>query len=299
MEHFYQTLETYGRYELKTEVPAALLTTFEIGGLVRLVVYPKTTADIVQAVRLCTAANIPYRIIGRGSNILASDEDYEGVWLITTACNQIDICENHVEVTAGVLLDDLVTHLIEAELVGLENLAGIPGTVGGAIVMNAGAFGTQFSDMIVAVNVFNTKKNQVYCIPYESCGFSYRRSIFQRASEYIILGASLRLGYGRADIIEARAESVKKQRRETQPYDKPSAGSVFRRPRGHFAGKLISEAGFSGYRVGGAAVSEKHNGFIVNMGGATCSDVKTIISQIRKRIFETTGVLLQTEIISV
>ncbi len=292
---FQKIVSHYPSYHYHTDVPASSMTTFRIGGCVRMVMSPSTTESLVQVVRLCMASDIPYRVIGCGSNILARDEGYDGVWILTGACCDIRIREQHAEVAAGVKLDTLIDTLSLRELCGIENLAGIPGSVGGAVTMNAGAYGTCISDMLVAVDVYDARRNECYSIPYEMCGFSYRKSIFQ-SGRYVILGASFRFGRGRGDIISAQAEATRQRRRQTQPYEYPSAGSVFRRPRDHYAGKLIADAGLSGYRIGDACVSPKHNGFIVNLGNATAQDVRRLIEHIRKTIFETTGVLMQTEI---
>ncbi len=288
-------LEKIPHCKYKTDISASELTTFQIGGNISLVFFPENRDELIQAGKFCHERKIPYRIIGAGSNVLASDEGFDGVWILTERCCYTEVRENHVEVSTGVKLNDLINLAIEKELAGLENLYGIPGSVGGAIFMNAGAFGTSFSDLLVAVDVYDISRDKIYSLPYEKCGFSYRKSMFQKGG-YIILGASLRLAYSRSDIVKSRARSVSEKRLASQPCEFPSAGSIFRRPRDHYAGKLIGDAGFSGYRVGGACVSAKHNGFIINLGNATCQDVKTIIADIRKRIFETKGILLQTEI---
>ncbi len=293
---FKSILCSYPTYECRTDVPASSMTTFRIGGCVRMVISPETPKSLVQMVRLCRAAEIPYRVIGRGSNILARDEGYEGVWILTENCREIRIIGHHAEVATGVSLDALIDTFAEQSLSGIENLAGIPGSFGGAVTMNAGAYGTSISDAIVAVDVYDTERDECYSLPYEQCGFAYRRSIFQ-SGRYVVLGASLRLGISRDDILRTHIAAIRERRKHSQPLEYPSAGSVFRRPRDHFAGKLIGDAGFSGYRIGDACVSTKHNGFIVNMGNATAQDVRSLIHDIRKHIFRTTGVLLQTEII--
>ncbi len=287
---------SYPSYDYRLDVPASSMTTFRIGGSVRMVISPTSVKSLVQVVRLCHATDMPYRVIGRGSNILARDEGYDGVWILTGACKEIVLRGHHAEVAAGATLDELIDTLAAASLSGLENLAGIPGSVGGAVVMNAGAFGTSFSDLLVAVDVYDTQRDECYSIPYELCGFAYRKSIFQ-SRRYVVLGVSLRLGRGRDDILATHAKSIRERRLQTQPYEYPSAGSVFRRPRDHYAGRLIGEAGFSDYRIGDACVSPKHNGFIINLGNATSRDVRSLIEKIKQRVFETTGVLLQTEII--
>ncbi len=293
---FQKVLCSYPSYRYRQEVPASSMTTFRIGGCVRMVLFPATRESLVQIVRLCIAAEIPYRIIGCGSNILARDEGYEGVWILTGDCKDVIVRDRHVEVSSGVMLDSLIDIMATEALSGLENLAGIPGSVGGAITMNAGAYGTCFTDLLVAVDVYDTKRDECYSIPYEQCDFSYRKSIFQ-SRRYVILGASLRLGRGREDIIATHASSIRGRRLKTQPCEFPSAGSVFKRPKDHFAGKLIGDCGLSGSRIGDACVSPKHNGFIINLGNATGRDVKTLIDRIRDKVFETTGVLLQPEII--
>jgi UDP-N-acetylmuramate dehydrogenase len=276
--------------------PASFLTTFHIGGEVAYVIYAKSTGALCRCVLVALETGTPYRIIGRGSNLLACDDGYEGAWILTQECNALHFANNRLEAECGATLSAVIEACAQRGLGGLENLWGIPGSVGGAVTMNAGAFGTQFSDLLTAVDVFDTVEARHFSFGYDACQFGYRSSLFQER-RYVILGASLRCANSRTDLIRARMERVDSDRRASQPLEYPSAGSVFRRPVGAFAGKLIREAGLVGKQIGGAQVSDQHAGFIVNRGGATAEDVKQLIVLICQTVYEKTGIKLTTELI--
>ena len=276
--------------------PSSNLTSFQIGGEIAYVLYPKTQSDLCEAVRLSIAYGLPYRIVGQGTNILAQDDPHNGVWIMTGDFCECAFSGHYVDVSAGITLSKLIEDASERGLSGIENLYGIPGSVGGAVCMNAGAFGTQFSDLLVSVTVYDTEDDIIRRLGYEDCEFQYRESVFQ-SGRYAILAATLRLGNSRTDLVRSRMERVMKKRVESQPLDLPSAGSVFKRPAGAYAGKLISECGLSGKEIGGAMVSLKHAGFIVNKGGATGADVRALIQLIMTTVYEKTGVLLTPELL--
>lgn len=278
------------------DYPAARLTTFRIGGNIRYVVYPESTATLCNLLRLLTREVVPFRVIGCGSNVLAADEGYPGAWVMTRHCGDIRFSGPQVEADCGVPLHTLIDHAASMGLGGIENLYGIPGSLGGAVVMNAGAYGVCIADAVTAVRAWDLWRGVVVSVPFHDCGFGYRAGIFQ-SGRYVILSVTLRLTPSREDIIRATMRSIATRRASTQPLDMPSAGSVFRRPVGAFASKLIDEAGLRGYAIGGARVSDKHCGFFVNTGAATAREVRSLVSFVQDRVLSTSGIYLIPEII--
>ncbi len=293
---FEAALSSISDVRLLTGYPAAHLTTFHIGGEVDYVVFPKTKDAIVEVIRLTKRLGIPYRIIGGGSNILARDEGFSGVWIVVRECSKVVFSDYRCEAECGAMLASVIEACATRGLAGAENLWGIPGTVGGAVVMNAGAFGTRMCDLVTAVQGYCPLTDTFVSLGYDECGFGYRESVFQRG-EVVLLGASLRFSPCRTDLVRTQIAYVENRRRQSQPLEFPSAGSVFRRPPGSFAGQLIQEAGLRGYTVGGAQVSEKHAGFIINRGEATAADVNQLIFHIVRTVYDRSGIMLQTEII--
>ena len=278
------------------EYPAARLTTFRIGGCVRYVVYPESTGAMCDLLRILANQPLPFRVIGCGSNILAADEGYPGVWLMTKHCSDIRFLGTQVEADCGVPLHTLIDRAASRGLGGIENLYGIPGSLGGAVVMNAGAYGVSIADAVTAVRAWDLWRGAAVSVPFHACCFGYRSGIFQ-SGRYVILSVTLRLTPSREDIIRATMRSIAMRRASTQPLDLPSAGSVFRRPVGAFAAKLIEETGLRGYAIGGARVSDKHCGFFVNTGAATAHDVRSLISFVQDRVLSQNGIYLIPEII--
>ncbi len=280
---------------IQQNVPASRLTTIHIGGLIRYVAYPCDIEALTSLILYLSNREMPYRIIGNGSNILQDDAPWEGVWVITKKIKSVAIHGNVVKVGAGEPVGALIRKCTECDIGGLENLSGLPGTVGGAIRMNAGAYGTRASDFLQEVVVLDTQLREKVVLSYDECRFAYRSSLFFDP-RFIILSCQFRFPSVRKDIIHARMETVLSERRMKQPLEYPSAGSVYRKPRNGFAGKWIEEAGCKGLRIGGACVSSKHAGFIVNMGDATASDVRRLMQLVETRVAETTGIVLTPEI---
>ena len=273
-------------------------TTFRIGGNAECFVSIQSIDELRELTSLCRRENIPFFLIGKGSNLLVSDKGIPGVvaYLGEELCS-ISVNENLIVAEAGATLAAVAATALKEGLTGFEFAAGIPGTVGGAIRMNAGAYGGDMSQVVKWVRVLEPDGN-IRTIAAEEMNFSYRYSILKDV-DYIALAAGIALNCGDEKSIRMSMMELAERRKEKQPLEYPSAGSTFKRPEGYFAGKLISEAGLSGARVGDAVVSEKHNGFIVNEGCATAEDVKQLIETVRKKVYENSGVLLEPEIIFV
>ncbi|MBQ7779354.1 MAG: UDP-N-acetylmuramate dehydrogenase [Clostridia bacterium] len=295
LEQYIEEAEREGHLTFRRDFPLSSLSSFRIGGNASYVIYPSTPDELASLSALCHSISIPNIVIGNGSNLLFSDSGYEGAVIVTTQIKDIKIDGNTVKVGCGASLTHLASVVAEASLTGLEFAYGIPGTVGGAVYMNAGAYGGEIKDVCVSVKAYDGVNDEIYDVKAEDCGFGYRESVFQD-SDKIILGAKLVLSEGvNADITE-KMNQLMQQRIDKQPLNYPSAGSTFKRYPGYFSGKLIEEAGLKGYTVGGAQVSEKHAGFIINVGNATASDVLSLIDHIREVIKENVGIELQTEV---
>lgn len=270
-------------------------TTFKIGGNADVFLLPGSENELIFSVSEAKKADIPYYVIGKGSDLLVSDRGIEGAVICLEKMQGINIRKNTVTVLAGQSMASLCSAVQKAGLSGLEFAYGIPGSVGGAVYMNAGAYGGEIKDCIVSAR-YLTKDGVVADIKASDMGLSYRKSIFQENGG-IILSAVFELETCEPSEIYNRMEDYISRRKTKQPLEFPSAGSVFRRPEGNFAGTLIEKSGLKGERVGGAMVSKKHAGFIVNTGGATSEDVKCLIEKIQKKVLCDSGVNLQTEVI--
>lgn len=285
------------RFSEKIEViknePLALHTTFRIGGPADYFAIPKNTEEIMELIGLCKKNDIPYYVIGNGSNILVSDKGYRGVIIqIATGMNDIKVEDTRIYAQAGAMLAKVSNMAYHHGLTGMEFASGIPGTMGGAIVMNAGAYGGEMKDIVEYVDVLeNGEITRYRCHEME---FSYRHSIIDEKK--IVLGVGLLLHEGDKNAICDRMQELNQARKEKQPLEYPSAGSTFKRPEGYFAAKLIDECGLRGYRVGGAMVSQKHCGFVINYDHASCCDVLQLMEDVRNKVLETYGVSLQPEV---
>lgn len=270
-------------------------TTFRIGGPADLFVCPEHTEQIIRILQLCREAEVPYFILGNGSNLLVSDAGYRGVVLQLDqnyqACLREDDC---FTVKSGVLLAKLAAAAREAAYTGLEYASGIPGTVGGAVTMNAGAYGGEIKQNLVKARIL-TEDLEVRDIDADELNLGYRHSRIMDEN-WIVLGAVFRLTPGDEKEIGARMAELREQRQEKQPLEYPSAGSTFKRPEGYFAGKLIMDAGLAGFSVGDAQVSEKHCGFVVNRGQATAEQVASLIGSVRETVLKKFDVLLEPEV---
>lgn len=296
MQKIYELLcECVGEEQVMRREPMRMHTTFRIGGEAALFVAPTTIEAIAGVVRICREQNVPYYVVGNGSNLLVSDQGYDGVVIqIYRSFNQITTNGEEIRAQAGAMLSVIAKTALAEELTGFEFASGIPGTIGGAVVMNAGAYGGEMKDVLKEVTVL-TQEGEIRVVAAKELELGYRSSLAAK-NGWIILEAVLRLNKGEESSIRSRMEELKEQRVTKQPLDLPSAGSTFKRPTGYFAGKLIMDAGLRGYTVGGAQVSEKHCGFVVNKGGATAQDVYHLIRDVQKKVYEAYGVMLEPEV---
>lgn len=294
MEHLKQKLEE-AAIPYSCGEPLARHTSFQIGGPAALFCTPHTTQQLIQALALCREADIRTYILGNGSNLLFSDKGFDGVVLCTRLIQpEIRVEEDRIVAGAGVSLKQVCEEAASQGLTGLEFAYGIPGSLGGAVYMNAGAYGGETRDVLLEVE-FVDESGQVRSLPVDQLELGYRTSIFARTG-WCVLRATLQLAKGDREQIRAKMDDLMNRRREKQPLEYPSAGSAFKRPEGAFAGSLIEQCGLRGYRVGDAAISEKHCGFIVNLGNASCADVLELARQVSDRVQQETGFVLEKEI---
>lgn len=271
------------------------LTTFRIGGNARYVIYPDNIFHLQVAISKLKKYDIPFKVFGNGSNILCSDDDYEGCIIkLTRSLNDYYIDGNTIIAQSGASIISLAYKAMENELSGLEFASGIPGTVGGCVFMNAGAYKSNMSDVVTEVQVLADEK--VFWLKNEDCDFSYRHSIFSNHPDWIILAVKMELSAGVKEDIKALMENRQKRRYDSQPLDKPSAGSTFRNVGDSFAWKLIDEIGYRGKQIGGAAVSKKHSNFIVNINDAKASDVIALTDEIKEKVYEKFNVEMIMEV---
>lgn len=277
-----------------SDEPMSRHTTFKIGGPAEIYVEP-TISEAVELINYCRKEKIPYTILGNGSNVLVSDKGLEGVVIsFGKAASDITVEGNLIMAESGALLSQVANAAAKAELTGLEFAAGIPGTIGGAMMMNAGAYGGEMSQVVVSVDVL-LADGTVETWGKEQLQLSYRHSRMME-EEAIVLRAKLSLAPGKPQEIKRTMDDFRGRRQAKQPLEYPSAGSTFKRPEGYFAGKLIMDAGLAGYRVGGAAVSEKHCGFVINMDNATAQDVNQLMQDVSKKVQQQFGVTLEPEV---
>lgn len=276
--------------------PMAGHTTFRIGGPADCFVQLEDEEQLRKVRRYLGLAGVPFFVLGNGSNLLVDDAGYRGVVLqIGQKMSDISVQGCHIIAKAGATLRQVAAAALEHGLAGFEFASGIPGTVGGGVVMNAGAYGGEMSQVVNQVRVVS-KEGESMELDNDTMEFRYRGSVI-RGSAFTVTEVTFRLEPGDREAIRAKMEELAARRREKQPLEYPSAGSTFKRPEGHFAGKLIMEAGFAGYRIGGAQVSEKHCGFVINTGDATARDVRALIEEIQARVKERFRVDLEPEIV--
>lgn len=284
-----------GVQQVLLDEPMKKHTTFRVGGPADYFLCPGDAAQIAEIIHICRQEKIPCFLLGNGSNLLVSDQGYRGAVIqIYKNMNGIRVKENRVYAQAGALLSAVSKKAMEAGLTGLEFASGIPGTLGGAAVMNAGAYGGEMKDVLESVTVI-TPDQKTETLKAEELNLGYRTSIIKE-KDFIVVEAVLKLCPGDTDAIRAKMEELKVQRVTKQPLEYPSAGSTFKRPEGYFAGKLIQDAGLRGYRVGDAQVSEKHCGFVINRGEATAADVAQLIRDVQERVYDKFQVRLETEV---
>ena len=280
--------------QVKINEPMKNHTSFKVGGDAKYYVIAKTIEDVKNIVEFVNAKKFPIYIIGNGTNLLVSDKGLDGI-VLKISLQEININDNIVEVSAGVPLGKLAQILLKEEIEGFEFAGGIPGTIGGAVLMNAGAHGGEMKDCIREVTCLEKSTNKIVKFKNEECKFTYRNSIFSN-NEYIILEAKLELKKGNKEEIQEKMNENLKFRKEKQPLEYPSAGSTFKRGTDYITAKLIDECGLKGYMLGGAQVSEKHAGFLINKENANAKDIYNLINYVKKVVYEKTGKVIELEV---
>lgn len=278
------------------QAPMSDYTSFRIGGVTDAFLLPSTEGALVASVRFLKEEAIPFCVVGNGTNLLVSDRGFRGALLSTRHIRSVAVNGTEVKAGCGTPISMLERCLAEHSLGGAEALYGIPGTVGGAVYMNAGAYGTEIADLVTLVSVMRVSDGQCLALPKKDCLFSYRHSAFGDRRDLVILSVEMALARRREAEVRENMRRYLSLRMERQPTALPSAGSAFKRPNGFYAAALIEGAGLSGLRVGGAAISVKHAGFIVNLGNATADDVRRLMREVRDRVARRFGVTLTSEI---
>lgn len=281
--------------ELRRDEPMCRHTTFKVGGPATLMALPGTEEELLAAVRTAQEEGVVPLYVGNGSNLLVDDAGLDA-FVVKTAprVSRVEVRENTMRAGAGISLAQLAVEAADHGLTGFEFAHGIPGSLGGAVVMNAGAYGGEMCQVVSGVRAVDGQ-GQVHELAGDACGFSYRHSRFS-AGGWLILAAEVSLSPGDPAVIRGRMEELMAKRKAKQPLEYPSAGSTFKRPEGHFAAALIEGCGLKGLTVGGAQVSAKHAGFVINTGSATCRDILELMDQVRERVFRETGVALEPEV---
>lgn len=276
--------------------PMSAHTTFRVGGPADCLIEIENSTQLEKIQRYLELVECPFVVIGNGSNLLVGDKGYRGVILqIGKKMNQITVAGNIIKAQAGALMSQVAAEALKSGLTGLEFASGIPGTVGGGVVMNAGAYGGELSQVVVEVSVLN-RNGEILVLDNDTMEFGYRKSTI-RKKPFVVTEVTFRLEPGDPDAIRGKMDELAAARREKQPLEYPSAGSTFKRPEGHFAGALIMDAGLRGFRIGGAMVSEKHCGFVINAGDATAADIVAVISEIKRQVKERFCVDLEPEVV--
>ena len=295
-KEFYDALtQLTAEKNVLTDEPMKKHVTFRVGGAADYFVSPESAEEVQKIILLCKEAGMPYYILGNGSNLLVSDHGYRGVIIqIYKSMSEVSVKGELMTAQAGALLSAIAAKAAEESLTGFEFASGIPGTIGGAAVMNAGAYGGEMKDVLEQVTVL-TKEGELLTLPREELEMGYRTSRVAR-NQYIVLEAVIRLTHGEQKQIRETMNELKEKRTTKQPLEYPSAGSTFKRPEGYFAGKLIEDAGLRGFQVGGAQVSEKHCGFVINKDNATAAEVRELIRQVSERVKANSGVTLEPEV---
>ncbi|MBQ6807487.1 MAG: UDP-N-acetylmuramate dehydrogenase [Lachnospiraceae bacterium] len=284
------------RERLLFDEPMSNHTTFRVGGEADCMILIEEEDELLKLIPFFRKIEQDYFVLGNGSNLLVGDKGYRGIVLkLGEGMKQIIVEENCIHVQAGALLSATAVVARDAGLTGMEFAAGIPGSVGGAIVMNAGAYDGEMKQIVESVKVMN-QEGEIMVLDNDTMEFGYRTSIIKNRP-FVVLEVVLQLQTGDKDEIQAKMDELAEKRRSKQPLNYPSAGSTFKRPEGHFAGKLIMEANMRGFRIGGAQVSEKHCGFVVNTGKATAADIKEVIEEVQTRVKERFHVTLEPEVI--
>lgn len=290
-------LEAVKAENLMFDVPMKGYTTFKVGGPAKYFVSPDGSNELQAVISVCREEKIPYLVLGRGSNLLVSDEGYDGVVIsMRRHFNQIRVDKENgiIEAQAGVSMPAAANAALEAGLGGLEFASGIPGTIGGGVLMNAGAYGGDISQVLIDAEVLE-EDGTVRTVTAEEAALGYRTSAFLHTNR-VILSCRMQLKEKDRAAIKAEMDDFNGRRREKQPLEFGSAGSTFKRPPGYFAGKLVEDAGLKGFTIGGAQVSEKHAGFVINRSEATAADIYAVCRAVQKKIMEVNGIMLEMEV---
>ena len=292
---FYKLLgEFYNEEDITVDSPMSEHIYFRVGGPADILVTPVNEEQVVNTLKLCREYNVPYFILGNGSNILVKDGGISGVVIKFNKLNKITTEGNCVTAQSGALLKDVSKAALENNLRGFEFACGIPGSIGGAVFMNAGAYDGEMAHVIKSARVIDENCN-IKNLTKEELELGYRSSIVMKKG-YVVIEATVELESGEYASIKDKIDDLTNRRESKQPLEYPSAGSTFKRPEGYFAGKLIQDSGLKGFSIGGAAVSEKHSGFVINKGGATAKDVLDVIAHVQKTVKENFDVELHTEV---
>lgn len=284
----------YSDEDVKIDEKLSRYVNFKVGGPADILVTPKNKEQIIKTVSICKENNIPFYVIGNGSNLLVKDGGFRGVVISLTKVNNITVDGERIKAECGAMLKQVSDKAVENSLTGFEFACGIPGTVGGAVFMNAGAYNGEMSQVIESADVIN-EKGEIITLNNEELDLGYRSSIVMKKG-YVVLSTTFKLEKGEVKSIKDLVADLTDKRESKQPLEYPSAGSTFKRPEGYFAGKLIQDAGLKGYGIGGAAISEKHSGFVINKGGATAKDILDLIHHIQDEVKKQFGVELHTEV---
>lgn len=289
--------EIVGKDKVKYNEKMSKYTTMRVGGPCDCIVFPDEISKIKEVIDFCKNENITFFVIGNGSNLLVKDEGIHGVVIkLGHRFAKIELDGEYILAYAGATMPTLSQLAKKNSLKGLEFACGIPGTIGGGVKMNAGAYGSQISDILYEVTYMD-EKEEIKTIKNKDCSFGYRKSIFTINPNYVILSAKFKLERGNIDEIENKMKENSLARKAKQPLEYPNFGSVFKRPEGYFVGKLVDDAGLRGYKIGGAQVSTKHTGFIVNVDNATCKDVLDLIGYVQTTVYNKFNVKLTPEVI--
>ena len=286
---------------IKLDEPMSKHTSFRVGGNADAYIIVQNKENLIEVLKIAKEYNLPITIVGNGTNLLVKDNGIRGLVINYASsnfeiidANKVDRCQ--IKVDSGVKNGVLAQFLLKNELTGFEFAAGIPGTIGGAIYMNAGAFGGEIANIVESVTYISLKDLKIYTLKNEQCEFAYRTSIFEQDEDKIILEAIFNFKKGKKEEIAQKMDEFRNKRLSSQPLDKPSAGSTFKRGESFITAKLIDECNLKGYKIGGAQVSEKHAGFIINTGNASAKDIIDLIEYVKTKVYEKFGVEIKPEV---
>ena len=284
----------YSKDEVKINALMKEHINFEVGGPADILLIPSKVEQIIESIKICKENNIPYFVMGNGSNLLVKDGGIRGVVIKLTGLTNLEVKDEEIKADCGVMLKELSDKALENSLTGLEFACGIPGSVGGAVFMNAGAYNGEIKNVIKEAQVI-TSSGEIVTLSKDELELGYRTSKVMKDNS-IVINATFKLEKGNKEEIKETIDDLTQKREEKQPLEYPSAGSTFKRPEGYFAGKLIQDSGLKGYSIGGAAVSSKHSGFVINKGNATAKDILDLIAYIQEKVKKQFGVELHTEV---